>query len=129
MEPALGYLLVCLVTLAAAGAATVVHFLTRRVNGSPFRASDALREFEPRGGRQRFSVRLYEAALLGAIWLTCLGVPAASPMPRGTATLAQLCLFVAPVGVASLVTWWLWRRGALRSPRAPKAQLREENDL
>lgn len=129
MEPALGYLFVCLVTLAAAGAAMVVHLLTRRVNGNPFRASDALRDLEPRGGRQRFSVRLYEAALLGAIWLTCLGVPAASSAPRAQGSLARLTVLFVPVAIAALTTWWLWRRGALRSPRAPKAHLHEEADL
>lgn len=119
MQAVLGYLFLCLLVLVLAGAAAVVHLVMRPRAGSPYGASDALRELEPRGGRQRFSVRLFEAAVLGALWVALTGAvvllvpaaPALGSVGRLAATLASVTVAVA--------TWWAWRRGALRSPRAP----------
>lgn len=120
MQAILGYLFLCALVLALAAAAALVHVVSRTRGEASWRASDALRDLEPRGGRQRFSVRLFEAAVLGALWVALTGavvllVPAA-PALGGVGRLAAI---VAPLAVA-VATWWAWRRGALRSPRAPR---------
>ncbi len=120
MQTILGYLFLCVLVLLGAGAAALVHVVSRPRGSGGWRASDALRELEPRGGRQRFSVRLFEAAVLGALWVTLTGavlllVPAAPSL----GSVGRLAAIVAPLAVAA-ATWWAWRRGALRSPRAPR---------
>lgn len=120
MQAILGYLFLCALVLLGAGAAALVHLASRPRGGSSWPASDALRELEPRGGRQRFSVRLFEAAVLGALWVSLTGAvlllvpttPELGSVGKMTAAVTSLAIAVA--------TWWAWRRGALRSPRAPR---------
>lgn len=120
MQAILGYLFLCALVLAAAATGALIHVVSRPRGEPTWRASDALRELEPRGGRQRFSVRLFEAAVLCALWVALAGavvllVPAA-PALTGVGRLSAI---VGPLAIA-LATWWAWRRGALRSPRAPR---------
>lgn len=120
MQAILGYLFLCALVLLCAGAAALVHVASRPKGGVPWRASDALRELEPRGGRQRFSVRLFEAAVLGALWVSLTGaVLLLVPAAAGLGSVGRLTAMVASLTVA-VATWWAWRRGALRSPRAPR---------
>lgn len=78
------------------------------------RSATALRELEPRGGRHRFHVRLFEVMALSS---------------AGTAGLGALLLFAAapgadptlPVvggGALLVAVWWAWRRGTLRAVEA-----------
>lgn len=120
MQAILGYLFLCALVLAAAGAAAVARALGRPRGEPTWRASDALRELEPRGGRQRFSVRLFEAAVLGALWVALTGaVVLLVPSAPALGGVGRLTAIVAPLTIA-VATWWAWRRGALRSPRAPR---------
>jgi len=123
---AAGFLYVVAIVALSAGVMALVHLLVRSRAESLRRASDALRELEPRGGRQRFSVRLFEAALLGCSWVSVTGallvlLPAAGDLTG----LGRLSIFVI-TGSIAVATWWAWRRGALRSPRSPSMQLDDE---
>lgn len=120
MQAILGYLFLCALVLAAAGAAAAVHVASRPRGDPSWRASDALRDLEPRGGRQRFSVRLFEAAVLGVLWVALTGaVLLLVPAAPGLGGLGRLTAILAPLAI-TVATWWAWRRGALRSPRAPR---------
>lgn len=122
---AAGFLYVVAIVALGAGGVAVVHLLVRARTESLRRASDALRELEPRGGRQRFSVRLFEAALLGCLWVSLTGA-ALVLLPAGELTaLGRLTTF-AITGSGGVATWWAWRRGALRSPRSPPMQMEDE---
>lgn len=120
MQAILGYLFLFGLVLLCAGMAAVVHFVSRPRGEASWRASDALRDLEPRGGRQRFSVRLFEAAVLGALWVSLTGaVVLLVPAAPALGSVGRLAAIVAPLAIA-VATWWAWRRGALRSPRAPR---------
>lgn len=126
MLQAAGFLFVVLLVAGAAGLAGLVHVLVRSRTEEGHRVSDALRELEPRGGRQRFSVRLFEAALLGCVWVALSGAvlvlgPAADTL-TGAGRLAAAII----AGATAVATWWAWRRGALRSPRSPPMSASDE---
>lgn len=119
MQAILGYLFLFGLVLSCAGGAALLHVVSKPRGDASWRASDALRELEPRGGRQRFSVRLFEAAVLGALWVALTGaVVLLVPATAALGSVGRLAAIVAPLAVA-VATWWAWRRGALRSPRAP----------
>jgi hypothetical protein len=113
------------VALAAVGAAAI-HLFARSKGEEAARVSDALRELEPRGGRQRFSVRLFEAAVLGCVWVALSGaVLVLLPAAGRLSTVARASAFVI-AGATAVATWWAWRRGALRSPRSPPMVMDDE---
>lgn len=120
MSAVAGYVFVCALVLLGAAAAALVHVVARPRGGGRLRASDALRELEPRGGRQRFSVRVFEIAALGLLWVAATGaVLLLLPAAPETAAPMRVAVGIGALGVA-VATWWAWRRGALRSPRAPR---------
>jgi hypothetical protein len=129
MSTIAGYLFVCALVLLGAGAAALVHLVARPKGQGRLRASDALRELEPRGGRQRFSVRVFEVAALGTLWVCVTGAVllllAATPEPTNRVG-GVLGVGVLAVAVA---TWWAWRRGALRSARAPRLEAAEGGEM
>lgn len=125
MASGLGFLLVAALTLVGAALLFGLHRLARPTGALESRASEALRELEPRGGRQRFSVRLFEVAVLTAAWVAATGalalwVPVASSLP-----LAGTLVAMSVVISLAVATWWAWRRGALRPPRGPSVLERE----
>jgi hypothetical protein len=89
----------------------LVHLATRPKAMPTVRDTDALRLFEPRGGRQRFSVRLFEAGALAAVWILASSVL--------TLLLYADQLVSVFGGALAVGTWWTWRRGAFRGPPAP----------
>ena len=96
----------------------LVHVLTRPKTMPTVRDTDALRPFEPRGGRQRFSVRLFEAGALSAVWILASSV--LTFLLYADALSARAGLFVSVFGGALVLgTWWTWRRGAFKGPPAP----------
>ncbi len=96
----------------------LVHLATRPKAMPTVRDTDALRLFEPRGGRQRFSVRLFEAGALAAVWILASSVLTLLLYADQLSPRARL--FVSVFGGALAVgTWWTWRRGAFRGPPAP----------
>lgn len=81
------------------------------------RSATALRELEPRGGRHRFHIRLFEVVAMASACIAGLGalsVVITGPHPSGMVTW---------VGGGALVVamWWSWRRGALRAVEAELA--------
>lgn len=101
-------------TLSMAGLFYALHRFARPDGSVAQKASDALRELEPRGGRHRFSLRLFEIAVLSALWVSAAGLlwlwsAAAHSLPP----VADAALGMGTVSVGVL-TWWSWRRGVLR---------------
>ena len=127
MASGLGFALVIALAVAGALLLFAVHLGARPTGALETRASEALRELEPRGGRHRFSVRLFEVAALTSVWVTATGAlvlwaPVASSLSTlGTAAVLGVALS------ATVTTWWAWRRGALRPPRGPSALERESS--
>jgi hypothetical protein len=126
VEAVLGFVFVAgfvvLATIIGAG----VHLFARSKGVRHTRASDALRELEPRGGRQRFSVRMLEAAVLGCVWVALSGaVLVLLPAAGRLSTVARSAAFII-AGATAVATWWAWRRGALRSPRSPPMVMDDE---
>jgi hypothetical protein len=78
------------------------------------RSATALRELEPRGGRHRFHVRLFEVTALASASMTALGVlliAAATPAAEPT-------VLAIGGGAIAVAVWWAWRRGTLRAVEA-----------
>lgn len=129
MTSGLGFLLIIL--FASLGAALLygVHRLARPSAGAHQPVSDALRELEPRGGRHRYSVRLFESMMLVTIWLTGL---AALTLWAPIAKQSSATGFGAAATLATvllLITWWSWRRGTFRTPQPrPKRTLDPDGD-
>jgi hypothetical protein len=103
-----------LVVLGGAGLAAALHVALRPRSTDDVRPSSALRDLEPRGGRQRFHVRLFEVVVLLAAWATGLPVLAVYTVVARTEGVRASALVVALA--LGLVTWWAWRRGTLRAP-------------
>lgn len=80
------------------------------------RSATALRELEPRGGRHRFHVRLFEVIALSCACMTALGVLFVAAATPGDASTFPGPMVLAIGGAAIVVAvWWAWRRGALRA--------------
>jgi hypothetical protein len=104
------------VVVFVVGSAGVLGLIHRALRATEIhaRSATALRELEPRGGRHRFHVRLFEVIVLacaGAAGLGVLLLFAASP--EGDVSLP----IVGGVGLLVAV-WWAWRRGTLRAVEA-----------
>jgi hypothetical protein len=102
--------------LLVVGAAAVVGLLHRALRPKEInaRSATALRELEPRGGRHRFHVRLFEVIALAAACTAAVGVLllfAAAPDARPE-------MPVVGGGALLAAIWWAWRRGALRAVEA-----------
>lgn len=113
METALGLGSVFALFVVTCGAVAVVHRALRPARRDEGSISVALRDLEPRTGRQRFSVRLFEIALLSSAWsvggvFVALWVSLAPTNQKTLPTLAAGGLLVALLAV----TWWAWRRGS-----------------
>jgi hypothetical protein len=104
-----------LVILVIGGACALymLYVLLRPNDASDVRYSDALREFEPRGGRPRFQLRLFEMMALVSMWLSCstIFIYWATSQDLSAKTQAFLGIFTLSL---FLSTWWTWRRGAFR---------------
>lgn len=92
----------------------VLHFIARPHRGHDPRETEQLSALFVRGGRQRFSIRLFEAGLVAALWSTG-GVVLLlwATVPRATGPM--LFAVVGVLGSLVLATWWAWRRGVLLS--------------
>ncbi len=100
--------------VAAGLAVTGLHVLLRPKEMNA-RSATALRELEPRGGRHRFHVHLFEVIALACAGTAGLGVLLVfAAGPADDAALPVL------VGGGALLTavWWAWRRGTLRAVEA-----------
>ena len=107
---------VTLFVVGAAGFLGVAHRALRPKEMNA-RSATALRELEPRGGRHRFHVRLFEVIALSCACMTALGVlvvAAATPLGAGV---EPTVLIIGGTAVVVAV-WWAWRRGALRAVEA-----------
>ena len=96
----------------------VLHVVARpkSKSGAQTAGASALMDLEPRGGRHRFSLRHFEVALLLSLWWTALGALLLFvPQSRSLSPRALTVLGTSLVAVL-FASWWLWRRGALRSP-------------
>lgn len=125
LDAILGLFALALLLVGMSGVGLVVHLVTRERRTPVVRATDALKPFEPRGGRQRFSVRLFEVAALASTWVLTLGV--LGLWVSGSGGMSPRAVLFASVFGGSLVvaTWWAWRRGVLRGPvRAEEPELR-----
>jgi hypothetical protein len=109
----LGFVVVLVLLFGIMGGAFAAHLFVRPRRQRAPQVSNALMSFEPKGGRLRFHVRLFEAVLLCSVWVSA------------SALLALFAPLVAPSKTAQgfalgfLVTilfgtWWCWRRGVLR---------------
>jgi hypothetical protein len=117
MDAALGVLLVLGVVVVGFGLVAGVHVLVRPKGTGDLRVSDALRNLEPRGGRHRFSLRHFELVLLAILWWTALGLfLLLAPLGSQPGERALAVLLIGG-GVVAMVTWWIWRRGAMRPPQ------------
>jgi hypothetical protein len=101
------------IVVVVAGAFVALHRALRPKEMNA-RSATALRELEPRGGRHRFHVRLFEVTALASACIGGLGVLllfAAAPSSHAA---------IPVVGGGSLLVsvWWVWRRGALRAVEA-----------
>jgi hypothetical protein len=120
LEAVVGLLFVAGFVVLFAATAVLLHVLGRPSEAPEVRVSDALSDLEPRGGRQRFSVRLFEVSVLGAAWVLLSGVLVlVVPTVENIGPVGRLCVAVMATSVP-FVTWWAWRRGVLRSPRAAR---------
>ena len=102
--------------LAIAGLSLIglfVHLMARPRSMPTLRVTDALKRFEPRGGRQRFNVRLFETGAVAAVWVVASGVLA---LFLGAGDLGSRARLFAGVFASALVvgTWWAHRRGVFR---------------
>jgi hypothetical protein len=114
MGPALAS--VAFVTALVVGVALVLgafHVLIRprEINA---RSATALRELEPRGGRHRFHVRLFEVVALACACTAAIGVL----LVFAAAPEAEAALPIIGGGSMLVAVWWAWRRGALRAVEA-----------
>lgn len=75
------------------------------------RSATALRELEPRGGRHRFHVRLFEVIALACACTAGLGVL----LMFAAAQTGNPVLPLVGGGALLVAAWWAWRRGALRA--------------
>jgi hypothetical protein len=101
---------VAVIVLIVAGLVVILHRVLRPTEMNA-RSATALRELEPRGGRHRFHVRLFEVIVLASVSITGLGVlffAAAVP------DVDPVYLSVGG-GALVLAVWWAWRRGVLRA--------------
>lgn len=117
MTSGLGFLLIVLFAFLGAAVLYGIHRVARPHADTGKPVSDALRELEPRGGRHRYSVRLFEAMMLVTIWLTGL---AALTLWAPIAKQSSASGFGAAATLAAvllLITWWSWRRGTFRTPQ------------
>lgn len=114
MQTALGLFAVFLFVGLATGIAAALHRGLRPARRDEGSISVALRNLEPKSGRQRFSVQLFEVALLGGAWsvgAVFIALWASLPQTKEND--------VATIGIVAVVvsllsgTWWSWRRGAL----------------
>lgn len=130
MNSGFGFLLIVL--FASLGAALLygIHRMARPSAESDLAASDALRELEPRGGRHRYSVRLFETMMLVTLWLIGLAALTLWAPIAQRSTAAGDGVVMTLAGVLTLVTWWAWRRGTFRTPQpSAKRALEAEVDL
>lgn len=83
------------------------------------RSATALRELEPRGGRHRFHVRLFEVIALCCACVSALGVLlVAAATPAAVAAGSEPTVLVIGGSAVMVGVWWAWRRGALRTVEA-----------
>ncbi len=104
--------------LVAACAVALLHVLLRPADAERARASAALVELEPRGGRHRFHARLFEVAALVSVAST--GIMVLALWTAVSSRLSTVGRGAAAVAAAALVAsvWWAWRRGSLRAAGA-----------
>lgn len=110
---------IAFVALFVVGAAALLGLVHRALRASEMhaRSAIALRELEPRGGRHRFHVRLFEMIALSCACVSALGVlMIAAASPAESSGVELLVIGGAAIIVAS---WWAWRRGALRAVEQP----------
>ena len=115
---------VAVFTVAIAGAAWGAHRALRPTEMNA-RSATALRELEPRGGRQRFHARLFEVLILACAFLAGTG----AFLIAAAAHLQAVPPAPAAGGAALLVAlWWSWRRGALRTSTAQRPPREPEDN-
>ena len=107
---------VAVVVVVLAGLVVALHRALRPTEMNA-RSATALRELEPRGGRHRFHVRLFEVVTLASVSISGLGVlffTASVPLEP------KQDRFLITVGGGALVlaAWWAWRRGVFRAVEA-----------
>lgn len=110
-----------LLVVGAAGLLGAIHRGLRPTELDA-RSATALRELEPRGGRHRFHVRLFEVVAMasagiageGALFVLLVARDDGQQPAGRAALLGGLALLVA--------FWWAWRRGALRAVEAEPAE-------
>lgn len=130
MNSGFGFLLIVLFASLGAAVLYAIHRRARPRSDSSCAVSDALRELEPRGGRHRYSVRLFESMMLVTIWMTGLAALTLwAPLAKDSSA-AGFGVALTLAGVLLLVTWWAWRRGTFRTPRPnPERVLEPEGEL
>lgn len=107
--------MVWLATLVA-GLLHALHRLIRPRPSPRGRSIDALRDLEPRGGRHRVSVRLFEVLVLAQVWLAALhALLLFAPIARNAPPAAWMSV-VALAATLLIGSGWAWRRGVLRQP-------------
>ena len=110
------------ITLFVVGAALLLGGIHRAIRARELnaRSATALRELEPRGGRHRFHVRLFEVIALASAATSGLGVLFMfAAAPRAESPHASLS--VVGGGALLVAVWWAWRRGTLRAVEAEPA--------
>ena len=109
----IGFVVLSVLCGALAAIAYGLHVALRPRTTGNLTLSDALRAFEPRGGRPRYPVRLFEACALSTTWLAAVPVLllALGATHQGAPARAAVGAVLLALTVS---TWWAWRRGVLR---------------
>jgi hypothetical protein len=113
VEPWLGILSLVGVVAVVSGLIYALHLIARPHGGHDPRETESLSALFVRGGRQRFSIRLFEAGLLATLWSTGGAVLLLWSTVRSSDGRTLLAL-AGVAGPLSIATWWAWRRGVLR---------------